>query len=88
MHLVEVAPPPKLIGAYVRGEIPWEVYESRYLWHLGEPHVTTHVDTLAWFALHHDVTILCIEERPWKCHRRLLAEECRRRCPGLTLMLW
>ena len=45
------------------------------------------VKLLVDMALKQDVTILCWEETPEKCHRKLVAEECKRINPKLSVVL-
>ncbi len=42
---------------------------------------------LANIALTNDVTILCWEEKPDKCHRKLVAEACKKLLPELRVVL-
>lgn len=77
----EFAPPQKLIGDYYKKNLPWEEFEKRYLRYLEI--IYEKVRKLSETALDKDITLLCIEESPEKCHRRLLAEECKRIQPKL-----
>lgn len=77
-HLQIVAPPSKLIGDYYKRGLSWENFEKRYLEHLKKPEIAEIVKQLARRAIQQDITLLCIEETAEHCHRRLLAEECRR----------
>ena len=74
--LREFAPPLKLIGDYYKRNLPWEKFEERYLDHL--KFIYDKVKKLSETALKKDITLLCIKESSEKCHRRLLAEECKR----------
>src|SRR3989338_7891927 len=69
----EFAPPPKLTGDYYKRDLPWEEFEKRYLNNL--KFIYEEVKKLSEMALNKDITLLCIEESPERCHRRLLAEE-------------
>lgn len=75
-HLVVLAPPLRLIGDYYRRGLSWTIFKMEYMRHL-QRH-TLEVKQLTQRAVKGNVTILCIEESPEKCHRRLLAEECQR----------
>ncbi|MBU2576401.1 MAG: DUF488 family protein [Nanoarchaeota archaeon] len=81
----QLAPPKKLIGAFYRGEISWSEYENKYLTYLKS--VFEEVRTLASEGLEKNITLLCIEENANFCHRRLLAEECKRYKPSLELSI-
>lgn len=73
-----LAPPPKLVGSWYRQEIDWNEFSRQYLHHLSREDIMLHVSRLAQQALEGDMTILCVEETPDNCHRKLLAEECKR----------
>lgn len=80
---VHLAPEPKLIGAYTRGEVSWETFEESYLISLQKPAIITSLLILANRARRRDITLVCIEATPEKCHRRLLAEECKKHAGAL-----
>lgn len=46
-----------------------------------------YVKVMADIAMKYDVTILCHEDTPDRCHRRLLAEECKKYQSNLELIL-
>ena len=76
-----LAPPARLVGDYYKRGLPWEQFETRYLEYIRQPEVRIEVQNLAERSLDSVVTILCIEETPEFCHRRILAEECTRYQP-------
>ena len=86
-HLTIFAPPVKLIGAYYKRGLPWEEFEKQYRAYLQEPETQQHVAALAERALNTDITIMCIEETPEHCHRRLLAEHCKTLIPALEIII-
>ncbi len=81
----EFAPPLKLIGDYYKRNLPWKKFEERYLEHLKS--IYEKVRELSETALIKNITLLCIEESPEKCHRRLLAEECKRIQSKLEILI-
>ena len=81
----EFAPPQKLIGDYSKRNLPWEEFEKRYLNYLET--IYQKVKGLSEIALCEDITLLCIEDSPEKCHRRLLAEKCKRIKPRLEILI-
>lgn len=85
VHRTEFAPPLRLIGDHYKRDLTWEKFESRYLNYL--ENVYEQVRQLAESALTQDITLLCIEESPKRCHRRLLAEECTRLKPKLEIII-
>jgi uncharacterized protein YeaO (DUF488 family) len=82
LHLRELGPPDSLVGPYLRKEITWEEYELRYLTHLRGTKVRGVLRSVMSMAKHADITLMCVEETPEYCHRRLLAEECQRIDPN------
>lgn len=83
--LHEVAPEDNLVGDYYKRGLSWEEFERRYLAYLREGNRPQLVREIAILALFEDVTLLCIEPTPNHCHRRLLAEECKRLVPWLRI---
>lgn len=75
LHRPQLGPPLKLIGAYYRDSNPsWDEFAERYYDHLtGSDKRNAMAEILLLLNSMH-VTLLCIEEFPDKCHRRLLAE--------------
>lgn len=80
-----LAPPEKLIGDYYKRGLSWQDFEMKYLAYLRNPEIVIEVENLAMAALKQDITLLCVEETAERCHRRLLAEECRRYDPDLRI---
>lgn len=78
-------PPPSLVGAYYREEITWNEFEKQYNQHLQRQPLQQSIELLGAYALESNVTLLCIEEKPLKCHRRLLAQACLVQMPELRL---
>jgi uncharacterized protein YeaO (DUF488 family) len=72
----QYSPSPKAVGAYYRGEIDWDSFSSTYKDKLHHPEMQPPVLLLAGYALARTITLLCVEEHPEYCHRRLLAETC------------
>ncbi|MEK6800764.1 MAG: DUF488 domain-containing protein [Nanoarchaeota archaeon] len=85
-HLQALAPPPELVGDYYKRDLTWGVYETRYNEYLRKPEVSREVEKLAKRATEQDITLLCIEDTPERCHRRLLAEACQRYQPELEVV--
>jgi len=81
----ELAPPPRVVGAYYRGEIRWPEFETQYKEHLQRPEISDVVQKIARRAMTRDITFLCVEPTADYCHRRLLAEECRKYQPELVV---
>ena len=83
----DLAPPARLLGDYYKRGLHWEQFEQRYCDYLQRPEVAARVQNIAVLGLASVITLLCIEELPNHCHRRLLAEECKRYQPHLSLVI-
>ena len=82
----EFAPPEKLVGAYYRKEVSWEDFEKRYLEYLRSDEMKPKVEAFAKRCTEETITLMCIEDDPAKCHRRLLAEELQKYQPNLKIV--
>jgi uncharacterized protein YeaO (DUF488 family) len=87
LWIPNLAPPPVLIGDYYKRGLSWGDFERRYFEHLQKPRVRERILDLIANGLSEDITLMCIEETPEKCHRRLLAEECKRISPDISIEL-
>ncbi len=86
-HWPQLAPPATLIGAYYKRGLSWEVFADQFNQYLMTAEVRLHLLNLIRLALAGNVTILCIESSPEKCHRRLIAETCSVLNPSLEVLL-
>lgn len=82
-----LGPPPKLIGAYCRGEISWEEFAEEFRAYLSLPQGGLYLLRLISCARAFSVTILCVEDAPEHCHRRLIAEMCFAIDPSLEVVI-
>lgn len=81
-HEVKFAPTKELLDKYRKKEINWENYTKEYLALIENREITN------------DLTIedingccfLCSEDKPDKCHRRLLAEYLKNHFPSLEII--
>ena len=80
-----LSPPLILLGDYYKRGLRWEQFENRYLEYIRTKEIRREVQNLAKRGLDSTITLLCIEESPENCHRRLLAEECKRHISYLIL---
>lgn len=83
----DLGPPPKLVGAYYRGETSWSAFEVQYLEHIRKAELRDRLRWIAALASNRPVTLLCVEKEPDQCHRRLLAEELARLHSGLSTFI-
>jgi uncharacterized protein YeaO (DUF488 family) len=82
----KLAPPGKLVGAYLRKEISWEEYEAGYLEYLRSEKMKPIVEAFAKRCAEEPITLVCVEETAENCHRRLLAEELQKYKPDLKII--
>lgn len=71
-----LAPPSKLIGQYYREKMPWEEFAKQFNVYLQLPEVHEILLRLIELVRTQDVTLMCIEDAPEYCHRRLVVERC------------
>lgn len=83
----EFAPPDRLVGGFYKRGLPWADFEKAYLAHLRTPTNSLLVSEIARRAALKDLTLMCAEETPERCHRRLLAEECQRLNKELVVII-
>ena len=81
------APPTKLLGDYYKRGLSWDDFSNAYQNYLKLPRISVEVQNLAVKSLNYIVTLLCVEDTPEYCHRRLLAEECKKYSPHLSLIV-
>lgn len=70
LHLPELAPTQEMLDAYKKRKGDWVTYERNFFELMGQRHIegTLSKEIVAWGCL------LCSEEKPEHCHRRLVAE--------------
>ncbi|MBI5913266.1 DUF488 domain-containing protein [Candidatus Azambacteria bacterium] len=83
----ELGPPPKLIGPYRRKEISWDEFAKKFRAYLLLPQGELLLRRLIKRARISSVTILCVEDAPKQCHRRLIAELCAEIDPSLEVYI-
>jgi uncharacterized protein (DUF488 family) len=69
-HEPLLAPPPELLKNYRRTK-NWPGYETEFLAVMKERGVPVSLETSSWSS---NISLLCSEPGPEKCHRRLVAE--------------
>lgn len=67
------APSEGLLSDYMHGGLSWEAYEERYLEEM-EALYRKFPGRFLELLEREEVTLVCYEARPEKCHRRLLAD--------------
>ena len=73
-HMPDLAPTQEMLKAYRDGQMTWDEYERRFLTLMAE----RGVEKLPIKELMADACLLCSEETPDQCHRRLVAEYLQR----------
>jgi uncharacterized protein (DUF488 family) len=73
LHLPELAPTKGMLDAFRKQKGDWGIYERRFLDLIGERRIE---NTLA-PEVAEGACLLCSEEKPHHCHRRLVAEYLR-----------
>lgn len=75
MLIPALAPSESLLNSYHENEMNWNEYECEFLLEINNnPDSIRMIQFLMRIAEIVDVTILCWEEEPQNCHRRLIAE--------------
>lgn len=86
-HYPELAPSPKLIGDYYKRGLSWDEFMVRFREQIQSASAQVILGEIAAMSISENVTLLCIEDEPHFCHRRLLAEECKKLVPEITVEL-
>ena len=73
LHLPDLAPTEEILTAYKKNKGDWAVYEGDFLALLA----ARRIETLVTPEMLHQGCLLCSEETPRHCHRRLVAEYLR-----------
>lgn len=72
----ELAPSLELLGDYYKRGLSWQEFQQRYLELLERDETVQFLHQLIERSRTENITLLCIEDGPEQCHRRLLAERC------------
>ncbi len=75
VHLPELAPTKEILDGYRKGGGGWPAYQRDFLKLLAERHIEEEIPQ----DLIHEGCLLCSEDTPDHCHRRLVAEYLRDR---------
>jgi uncharacterized protein (DUF488 family) len=82
VHLTELAPSPELLDGYRKRQVDWATYEQVFLDLMRIRRVEDTVPR----ELIADGCLLCSEDKPHRCHRRLVAEYLRERWGDLEIV--
>lgn len=81
VHLPSLAPTRTLLSDYRKRRIDWDAYEARFLDLMRERRVEATISP----EIVHDGCLLCSEDQPHHCHRRLVAEYLNERWGGIQV---
>ena len=81
VHTPYLAPTQEMLDAYKKQKGSWSEYEGRF----NELIQTRAIETLASKQSMDGACLLCSEEKPHQCHRRLVAEYLQERWPDVTI---
>lgn len=73
VHMAELAPTQDILDEYKKNKGDWAVYEQKFLELMRKREIEKRIDP----ALIADGCLLCSEDKPHHCHRRLVAEYLR-----------
>jgi len=80
-HLPELAPTKEILEAFKKKKGDWKVYERQFLKLMQSRRVETNVPQ----ELIDGACLLCSEEKPEHCHRRLVAEYLQEKWPNVEI---
>lgn len=86
-HQVLLSPSAKLLGDYYKRNLPWKEYEKRFLEEMNNEESVKIIKEISRRALKENTTLLCKEDKPDFCHRRLVAELCKKYEPKLEIVV-
>lgn len=70
VHVPELTPTQEMLDAYKKGKGNWRLYEQRFLGLMRERKIEEKLPR----SIFEGGCLLCSEEKPHQCHRRLVAE--------------
>lgn len=82
-----LAMPDHLVQKWYAKKLDWRAINAEYLKHLLGEQQTMFVKSFANLALTQNVTFLCVEKTPERCHRQILALECLKHEENLVLSI-
>lgn len=82
VHLPDLAPTKDILDAYKKNKGDWEVYERQFLDLMRKRRVEESTPK----GILDDACLLCSEEKPRHCHRRLVAEYLQEKWGNVEIM--
>jgi uncharacterized protein (DUF488 family) len=80
-HLTSLAPTQSMLDAYKKRGGDWDVYEAEFLQLMRDRRIEDAIDP----SVLDNTVLLCSEEKPHHCHRRLVAEYLREYWPDVRI---
>jgi uncharacterized protein (DUF488 family) len=81
VHRSDLAPTQSMLDDYKKRGVGWKMYEERFLALMDERDIENTVP----LELLDNAVLLCSEDKPHQCHRRLVAEYLAQRWGGVTI---
>jgi len=81
VHLPELAPTKEILDAYKKHKGDWSVYEPAFLDLMKQREIEKRINP----ELISNGCLLCSEDKPHHCHRRLVAEYLQEKWGGLSI---
>jgi uncharacterized protein (DUF488 family) len=81
LHAPELAPTKEMLDAYKKLNGAWDVYEREFLALMERRHIETTLEKESIDS----ACLLCSEDKPHHCHRRLVAEYLQRHWPQVAI---
>ena len=81
VHEPLLAPEQQMLDAYKKGKGTWPAYERKFLQLMEQRHIEDRVQP----EVLEESCLLCSEDKPHHCHRRLLAEYLNRHWGGVDV---
>ena len=82
LHLLELAPTKEILDPYKKGGGDWQVYEAQFL----ELMAQRQIESILSKDVMHESCLLCSEDKPHYCHRRLVAEYLNQHWGGVEVI--
>ena len=80
-HMLELAPTAEILDPYKKRQCTWETYEARFL----ELMKARRIESTVSRESLKNACLLCSEEKPHHCHRRLVAEYLQMHWPDVII---
>ena len=82
VHTPDLAPTSAMLDAYKKDKGNWNVYEEQFLGLMRERQIERTISP----ELLDGACLLCSEDKPHHCHRRLIAEYLSEHWPGINII--